>query len=274
MKDKFELSLLESGEIMKRGTAALVNNIGRVVATITIIVSALVLFTDVKMTDLGSESFTTTLAVMMISSYLMYFSMTEAGENAGERCEKYKSALDKYNELCREVSGDKIAALRKFSQRYSADELRYRRESFLIGYGYGTDEYESYRRGEKQTKKATRVFRRADKFRAIALTPKSLLSSEQSKEKSELSNPGKFRFAFMVLRLLPTTVCMTVTVSVMLTTKDNLSIGVILDGIFKLSSLLLIGFKGYVSGYNYKKHKLKLWLETKTRLLDAFLKST
>ncbi len=273
MKDKFELSLLESGEIMRRGTALLINNVGRIVASITLIVSALVLFTDIKMADFSTESFTTTLLIMLISSYLMYFSMTEAGENAGERCEEYKVALGKYNELCKEIGGDKISALRKFSQSYSADELKYRRESFLIGYGYGTDEYEAYRQGKKQTKKALRVFRRADKFRAISLTPKALLSHEQSKERSELSNPEKFRFAFMVLKLLPTTVCMTVTVSVILTTKDNLSIGVILDGIFKLSSLLLIGFKGYVSRYNYKKHRITLWLETKTRLLDAFLKT-
>ena len=273
MKDKFELSLLESGEIMRRGTALLINNVGRIVASITLIVSALVLFTDIKMADFSTESFTTTLLIMLISSYLMYFSMTEAGENAGERCEEYKAALGKYNELCKEIGGDKISALRKFSQSYSADELKYRRESFLIGYGYGTDEYEAYRQGKKQTKKALRIFRRADKFRAISLTPKALLSHEQSKERSELSNPEKFRFAFMVLKLLPTTVCMTVTVSVILTTKDNLSRGVILDGIFKLSSLLLIGFKGYVSGYNYKKHRITLWLETKTRLLDAFLKT-
>ena len=273
MKDKFELSLLESGEIMRRGTVWLINNVGRIVATITLIISALVLFTDIKMADFGAESFTTTLAVMLISSYLMYFSMTEAGENAGERCEEYKTALARYSELCKEIGGDKISALRKFSQSYSADELKYRRESFLIGYGYGTDEYEAYRQGKKQTKKALRVFRKADKFRAVPLTPKTLLSPEHSKDKSELSNPGKFRFAFMVLKLLPTTACMTVTVSLILTTKDNLSAGVILDGLFKLSSLLLIGFKGYVSGYNYKKYRLALWLETKTRLLDAFLKT-
>ena len=273
MKDKFELSLLESGKIINRGTLILINNVGRIVAIITLIISALVLFTDIKLADFSTESFSSTLAVMLISSYMMYFSMTEAGENAGERCEEYKSAAEKYETLVKSVGGDKISALRKFCKNYSADELRYRRESFLIKYGYGMDEYESYRKGEKQAGRARRIFSRADRFRAIPISPKTLLSTELTKDKSELSNPEKFRFFSMILKLLPTTVCMTVTVSVMLTAKDNLSLEVILDGVFKLSSLLLIGFKGYVSGYNYKRHKITLWLETKTRLLDAFLKS-
>ena len=273
MKDKFEISLLESGEIMNRGAMMLVNNVGRIVAAITLIISALVLFTDIRLADFGTESFSSTLAVMLISSFMMYFSMNEAGENAGERCEEYKSALGVYEELVKKVGGDKISALRKFCKSYSVDELRYRRESFLIKYGYGTDEYEAFKQGEKQTGRARRVFHRADKFRAIPLSPKTLLSAELSKDRSELSNPEKFRFLSMILKLLPTTVCMTVTVSVILTTKDNLSLAVILDGLFKLSSLLLIGFKGYVSGYNYKKQRITLWLETKARLLDAFLKS-
>ena len=203
---------------------------------------------------------------------MMYFSMTEAGESAGERCTEYKSVLTKYEALVEEIGGDKISALRKFCKNYSADELKYRREIFLIKYGYGTDEYEAFKQGAKQTRRARRIFCRADRFRAISISPKTLLSAEIARDKSELYNPEKFRFLSMIIKLLPTTVCMTVTVSVMLTMKDNLSPQVVLDGFFKLSSLLLIGFKGYVSGYNYKKQKIVLWLETKARLLDAFLK--
>ena len=217
MKDKFELSLLESGEIINRGTMALVNNIGRVVAVITLVMSALVLFTDIKLADFSAESFSSTLAVMLLASYLMYFSMTEAGESAGERCAEYKSAAEKYDGLVKLVGGDKISSLRKFCKNYSADELKYRRENFLIKYGYGTDEYEAFGQGERCSRKARRIFCRASKFRAISLTPRTLLSTEVGKGKSELANPEKFRFAAMIFKLLPSSVCMTVTVSVMLT---------------------------------------------------------
>jgi hypothetical protein len=37
-------------------------------------------------------------------------------------------------------------------------------------------------------------------------------------------------------------------------------------------TLVIIGFRGYVSGYNYKKSDVPLWLDTRRRILDAFLK--
>ena len=66
MKDKFDLSLLDAGTLIKKGYGAVVANIGKVVATITVIVSALVLFTDISFSDFGKESFTSTLLVMLL----------------------------------------------------------------------------------------------------------------------------------------------------------------------------------------------------------------
>ena len=75
MSDKFEISLLEAGSLMQRGMITLAANVGKVTAVITLVVSALVLFTDIGFADFGTESFISTLAVMLISSYLMYFSI-------------------------------------------------------------------------------------------------------------------------------------------------------------------------------------------------------
>ena len=274
MNDKFESSLLESGELMKRGTMAIVNNAGRVVAIITVIISALVLFTDIKFADFGAESFTSTLAIMLISSYLMYFSMSDAGENAAEECEEYKRAAERYKKLTACVSGDKIAQLREFCKSYSLEELKYRRENLLMKYGYGIDEYNSYKQSMPCDKRSEHVFRQADRLKSVSLTPKMLLSHDSTRERSELANPERFRFMSMIFRLIPSMICMTVTVSVILTAKDGLNAEAVADGVFKLASLLLIGLKGYVSGYDYKKHKITLWLETKARLLDAFLKAS
>lgn len=272
MKDKFEIALLESGELMRRGTVTIANNAGRIIAVLTVIISALVLFTDIEFASFGAESFTSTLIVMLFASYFMYFSMTDAGESVGEECEEYKSASKKCEELCSLISGDKIASLRLFCQKYSEEELKYRRESFVMKYGYGIDEYEAYLEGKKHDGRATRIFRRAQRLKAVSLTPKMLLYHDGAREKSELVNPEKMRFMTTSFKLIPSLICMTVTVSVILTTKKNLSAEVILDGIFKLTSLILIGLKGYISGYDYKKHRVTLWLETKARLLDAFIK--
>ena len=78
----------------------------------------------------------------------------------------------------------------------------------------------------------------------------------------------------MILKLIPTTVCMTVTVSVALTAKDNMSLAAVFDGIFKLASLPIIGLRGYASGYFYSRFSLPVWLDTKSRLLDAFIKQS
>ena len=171
MKDKFEISLLESGEIMKRTSVMLINNIAKIVAAITLIISALVLFTDVSLASFGKESFTTTLAVMLIASYLMYFSMSEAGENAGEESEEYKKSFLKYSELSERIGGDKISDLRLFCQTYSKEELDYRRKNMLIRYGFSIDEYEHYRTSGTSDKKVRRLFRRIDRKKAISLTP-------------------------------------------------------------------------------------------------------
>lgn len=273
MKDGFELSLLESGELMKRGIAALAENVGKIIAAITLIVSALVLFTDIGFADFGTESFTSTLAVMLLASYLMYFSMSDAGEKRGEDSAEYKAAYQKYEELTSQVGGDSIAELRRFCKSYSEEELNYRRDSLLMRYGYTKEEYESYKAGGKFSPKARRALKRADRLKAIPLTPKTLLSKEKSREKSELANPEASKIPVMLIRLIPTTLCMLVTVSVMFTAKDGLSAGKIIEGIFKLSSLPIIGFRGYSAGYNYTRRTLPLWIETKARLLDAFIKS-
>ncbi|MBO7304227.1 MAG: hypothetical protein J6V09_03310 [Clostridia bacterium] len=273
MKDKFELSLLESGNLLKRGGEMLVNNVGRIIAIITLTVSALILFTDVGFSGFESKSFTSTLTVMLIASYLMYFSMADAGERLGEGSDEYKLAIERYRTLSEKIDGDKIPALREFLSEYASAERDFRRSTLLLRYGYGTADYEAYQRGEACDKIAKKIFKKADRIRPVVLTPRELLTKDGARAKSELKSPEGTKFLNMILRLIPTTLCMTVTVSVMLTAKENLSAAAVMEGIFKLASLPVIGFRGYAAGYQYTKHTLPIWMATKARLLDAFLKS-
>ena len=272
MKDRFEISLLESGELMKKGGEALVANIGRIIAIITIIVSALALFTDISFQDFQTESFTSTLSIMLVASYVMYFSMSDAGESLGEESEEFKTATKKFEELSNKISGDMLTSLRDFCKSYSEEELSYRKESFLLSYGYCIEDYKAYKIGKNFDRKAERIFKRTDRMRAVFLSPQALLSRGRFKTKSELQSPESRKRLKMILRLIPTTVCMTVTVSVMLTAKDGLTASGVIDGIFKLASLPIIGFKGYAAGYNYTKKTILLWLDAKARLVESFIK--
>ena len=76
----------------------------------------------------------------------------------------------------------------------------------------------------------------------------------------------------LALKILPSTVCMLFTASVVLSTKE-LSLVAIIEGAMKLSTLPIVGFRGYVNGYNYKKDEEAEWMKTKIRLLEGFLRS-
>jgi hypothetical protein len=64
------------------------------------------------------------------------------------------------------------------------------------------------------------------------------------------------------------------TVSIMLGVKDGMTAEFILESILKLSTLPIIGLRGYSQGYAYAKGELTLWLETKTRLIEGYLKKS
>lgn len=271
MKNDFEISLLESGNLIKRGCGILVSNIGKTVAVITLVITSLVLFTDIGFAKFTGESFTSTMAVMLLASYLMYFSMEDAGERLGEESDEYKKAYDASCRLSDKITGQDIKALRSFCKEYSKEELEYRRANLLLRYGYSVSDYQNYQSAGTCDKKARRIFRKAEKLKAFNLTPRMLLSKEKSREKNELRNPESFKLPSMIIKLIPTTLCMTVTVSVMLTAKENFGAADVIDGLFKLSALPVVGFRGYAAGYNFTKRTLTSWISTKSRLLEAFL---
>ena len=90
----------------------------------------------------------------------------------------------------------------------------------------------------------------------------------------ELDNPEPRARLKMLLNLVPTTICMVITISVMLSLKESLGPAEIFEGLMKLSALPIIGIRGYVCGFSYAKEVRAGWLETKSRLLEGFLSGT
>ena len=212
------------------------------------------------------------MAMMLISSYLVYFSMEDAGERLGEESPEYKAAMEKYTDTAGKINGGDIEALRDFCNEYSLSELAYRKNALLLRYGYSNEEYENYKATKKASeKRAIRIFKRAERLRAVSIAPGALLSKERSRTESELKSPERTKFISMIIKLIPCTVSMGVTVSLMLSTKENMCAATVIDGLLKLSSLPIIGFKGYAAGYAYMSRSMTGWLGTKARLLGAFL---
>lgn len=271
MKKDGTSDLLDLSGMMSRGYSSIIANSGKVIAVITLAIAIIVTFTDVAFSDLTSERFTTTLTVMLISSYLMYFSLLDAGEREGEESEQFRHAAERYSSIRNKITPESIDSLRSFCLDYSMRELEYRRLAYLGERGYSRGDLEAYKSGKKYPLPARRVFQRANRMKAAKLTPAVLLSHNHGLHSGELTNPGRKKLFGAITSLVPSTVCMVFTVSVMLTAKDDLSVSTVIDGIVKLSALPIVGFKGMLDGFSFARDDKADWLETKARLLETFL---
>jgi hypothetical protein len=210
--------------------------------------------------------------MMLIASYIMYFSLEDAGERLGRDNEDYKASVRRYNEARNQISGDDIVALREFCLKYRENELDYRRTNALISKGYTKEEYEAYKRGELKSRRARRELMRVDKIRHSELSAADLLSCRVSKGDVDMRRPGMSKILSLIIRLIPSTVCTFFTVSVIISAKNDLTFSSVAESILKLATLPIIGLKGYSLGYEYAIGNELSWLNMKTELLCAFIK--
>lgn len=253
------------------GPGALMSNLGKLVAAICAAIAVLVTFTDITFGGLGTREMTTVLAMLLTSAYVIYFSLEESGERRGEETEEFRSASSRHRELCSRITPEMLPDLRSYITDYTLDEAASRRRTLLMRAGFTDEEYNAYRSGAMLKWSARRVMRRADRVKAAQISPGDLLSQGKPENRGELYNPEPRARIKMLLNLIPTTVCMLVTVSVMLNLKDSLGPAEIFEGLMKLSTLPIIGVRGYVCGFIYAKDVRASWLETKSRLLTGFL---
>ncbi len=267
----FDKDLLDVGGICSRTKSYLLSNGGKIIAGVTLAVAVVVMFTDITFSSFSSYEFFTTLLLMLLASYLMFFSLEDAGEGLGEESDEYKAAISRYYAAKERITANLIPELREFCTQYSRDELQYRRISMLTEHGYTKDEYQAYLDGKEFPRESKKIFKRCKRMCAVAISPQILLSANTRGFESELVNPEKRKLLHLALKLIPSTLCMAFTVSVMLSTKDGMTLDGVIDGIFKLTALPIVGLRGYSEGYSYVKNSKTLWVETKARLLETFL---
>lgn len=271
MKNSETNELLELGGAIRRGYTSVIANAGKIIAVITLAMAIIVTFTDIAFSNLGGQDFTTTLAVMLASAYLMYFSLEDSGEKEGEESEEYRAAIAKYLEMREKITPSDVDSLRDFCLDYARRELKYRQLTQLVEAGYSEGDLSAYKAGKKYPGRAVRAFKKVERMKSVKLTPTMLLSRAHSGTKSELCDPAYKKILASLTSLIPSTICMVFTVSVILTAKENLTPSAIIDGIVKLCALPIIGFKGTLDGYRFSREDKSAWLETKARLLQTYL---
>lgn len=163
-----------------------------------------------------------------------------------------------------------ISELRVFLSEYTKAELEYRKSSRLLALGYSAEVLERSGRRGLSVMQRLRI-RAVRKMKPMSISPSTLLSLRTTNAKSEIFNPERGKLLRLCLSLLPSTLCMCFTVSVMLTAKDGLNATEIINGILKLSALPIIGLKGYARGYSYSRCALPEWIKTKCDMLESFL---
>ena len=268
---EFDDGLLDTSQLLKRTGKTILCNMGKIIALFVFLIMLTVTFTDVSFQGFFTESFTSSLLLLLTSSYIIYFSLEDAGEKHGEESAEFDKASARFSELREKINGSDVDALRDFCIEYSERDLEYRQKILLLSRGLSEKDAERYKNGEHFDKASRCVLKKHAKMKPVILTPKTLLSREKTSGRSELENPEKRKLTMLILKLIPSTVCMMVTVSVILSTKEGLTASDILNGIIKLSALPVIGFKGYSAGYSYVKHNVSLFLETKANILEEFI---
>ncbi len=272
MKNSFEDSLIEGGELMKRGYSFLIDNVGKTIALLTAVISVLVVFTEIGFYDFGTERLTSTAIILCMASYITYFSLEDAGEKLGRDSDEYKKATEKYREAKERIGGESIPELRQYIEQYASEELLYRKKACLLSLGLGYSEYEEYKQGKRVGAKERRKFKIIERMKPIKISVAELLSSEKKNAEVEFTNPERRKGARLVLGLVPSTLCMLFTVSIMLSAKSSMGFADVVEGILRLTTLPVFGLRGYTKGYTYAKSECVFWLETKTRFLNSFLK--
>ena len=266
-----ETALLESGDLVSHGITALINNMGKTVAIITAAITCLVTFTEIRFAELSGAGFVPSLILLLTSAYIIYFSLEDAGEKHGEKTEEFESARARYLEARERILGEDIDELREYCHRYAEAELLFRKRSALLFHGLSEKDLSEYLENKKNGRgKNARVLKRIASMRAASISPGLLLSGEGRIKRAELESPERRKIRSLLLKLIPSTVCMTVTVSVILGARPGLTPTEIINALLKLSSLPLIGFRGYSAGYLYTKRELSAWLDTKSGILEGF----
>ena len=267
---KFEDALLESGSIMRRGYSLISENSGKLIALITALVAVLLTFAEVGLPSVVGAELGADLIVMLVASYVIYFSLEDAGERLGKSSEAYIDAERLWRERADAIGGEDVIGLRDFCISYSREELAYRRRTALLSAGLSEEDYRLWESGSPTDKRSRRILRRISRMKPIELSPASLLGGAVRGRASELRDPERHKLLRLALGLVPTTLCMLFTVSMMISTKSGLDAATVIGGIVKLSTLPVIAMRGYAQGYDYARLTLPAWLQTRAKLLEAF----
>ncbi len=246
------------------------------VGCVTVAVAAATLFCEAHVTAVPPEQTVMTAAVMILSCFIMYTSLFDAGHQKAEDSQDYTRAQDAYRTVREEIR-PRMRELDAFCHAYVEEELASTRAHILERAGLTTIDYLHCRDGElsraalrQMPRVKRRALRAAVRLKPIRLHPSLLLSGGGGNRRTPRLTAHPARVRRTAVALIPTIIGSMVTVAVTLESMD-MTPGAIISGVLRIFTIVWCGVRGYAAGMRALREDDCAVLECKTTLLTAFL---
>ena len=246
------------------------------VGAVTVCVAASVLFCELHFTAAPVEQTVMTAAVMILSCFMMYTSLFEAGHERACEGELYRKRAAAYEEARERVEA-RGEGLDAFCTHYAEEELRRVRGRVLFSAGVDTVIFDAYLDGtlartelRALPRQKRRALRRASRLSPLDICAARLLSADGHTPRGGLVSPARRRVRRTLCALRPTVVGSLVTVAV---SPEGIPMTpeAIAAALLRLFTVVWTGVRGYSAGALAVREDDCASLEGKTNLLLAYL---
>ena len=281
MENEPRRSLIAEGEtLLQRSVNGVLSNLGWFIAVITLTVTTLLFFTDVRLEFESLLDFSVSFLLLFFAACLMYFSLSDAGASKGRQTEEYRESLATYLAAVQAAEEKAIgSALSDFCDRVREEELARQRHRILARAGITFAEYREKYDGKalptSLPQRTKRIIRRAQRAKSPRLSPAILLSRDPHEEEQGRipgASPAKRHTVRSALALASIAVTASFSVILVFEWLQEPGINTFLLCLCKLFTLVFNGVKGYRNGYCRMAVDTSSYNASRTRLLREFVK--
>lgn len=255
-----ERRLTDSLAALSKGHRRLLSHAGLWIAALSLFAAALATFTDLSLLSLTAEAMTLRLGIYAAATVIIFLSLEEEGERAGRGERPFTEAQTALEEAEAHIKPPHYGRLEDFCQRYAQEELSQRRARILLTHG-----------AKEEAELSKAAARRLRRLRPLPIHAAMLLGNGNGEDGAPLWRPARKRANAILFKLVPSVLCTAFGIGIAIGVRDSLSASAVLEGLFKLSALLVIGLRGYMQGYLFVLETEIPFLQAKKRLLEQFL---
>ncbi len=245
------------------------------VGVATVMVATATLFCETHLTAVPIEQTLMTAAVVILSCFIMYTSLFDAGHEHAEDGEDYRAVLTAYH-AARDAARPHLRDLEDFCRAWSEEELSESRRHLLDEVGLDISYFVRYRDDtipKEEWRCLPRIKRRAlvraAKLKPITLHATMLLSGGRGARRAPMLSTRPARIKRAATALVPTVIGSLITVAVTLESME-MTPAAIISGILRIFTIVWCGVRGYSTGVRAVSEDDTLVLESKMALLTVF----